>query len=300
MQSHITKLFDYHTLDIPEELTRWRIPEAQVQEHLASVALRHAKTVPADSVSAGDAVRCTQCGEGLPGRSTVLLYPGRALPGAEQAEQDVLNRKIGEQFATQILGFACTLQVQEILRNTLPALDDDLAKLEGEDTLEQYIAQYKGQTEKENRENAAAEIAIYWLRQMSARSEADVVEEERNAYAMKNAKEMYERMVAAGIDPTIPEEGTDFLTEEQALEKMAEDVKPSFFMDAVSEMVAKEHGTVYDDNALEAEYRKSAEQEHKTVEACKAEFPPEELRSMLYFEAAIEILSKEAEPYLEV
>ncbi len=304
MQSKIIKLFDYRTAEIPHEMTLWRVTQDEIDRQLRAVALRHAEQITVDTVQAGDGVCCEQAGDAvLPGREAVLLYPGRNLPGAEEAEKAVLGRKPGETFQTVIKDKALTLRVREITRSRLPEIDDRLIqkeKLEGVDTLEDYIRWYRSREEKERRENACQEIAFYWLRLMAAKSDAEIVEEERRAYMAESARYWFDVMVSNGEDPCVPEDGTEFLTEEQALEKLGESYKDSFLMGAVYELVAKERGVTITDEAMEKEYRTMAEFSHITVEQCQKELPPDKLRESMYMEAVAELLGREAETFLEV
>ena len=304
MKSKITKLFDYRTLTVPPEMTRWRTPQSEIDKKLAAVALSHAEQRKVETVENGDAVLCAQTGEAvLAGRDTVLLYPGRNLPGAKEAESAVIGRKVGERFETSIGGKALTLEVRGITRNLRPEINDELVRrenVEGVETLEDYIRWFCGEDEEKRRQDACQEIAIYWIRQMAANSEADIVEEEQQAYMRESARFNYDLMVKVGEDPCIPEDGVEFLTEEQALAKLGEEVKPYFLTNAVCALIANERGVVIGEAELEKEYQAQAEYMKQSVEAAREQTPPEKLLELMYFEKAMELLAEEAAKFLEV
>ena len=90
MKSKIIDFFDYNTLDIPTELKKWHIPEEEIQNELEALAADNASQAEVtDAIAVGDSVLCvcTDCGEKVWIGRTVLLYPGRCLPGAEEAKK---------------------------------------------------------------------------------------------------------------------------------------------------------------------------------------------------------------------
>ena len=93
MKSRVVSYYDYKKLEIPEELTRWHIPDEEIWKELEFQAGDHAVEKRAeDAVKIGDSVRCV-CVKASKEKwkdRTVLLYPGRGLPGAESAETAVL------------------------------------------------------------------------------------------------------------------------------------------------------------------------------------------------------------------
>lgn len=87
MKSKMINCYDYTQLEVAEELGRWRYPDSEIQEELEALARDHSGEEEMEEVKEGDSVRCicTESSlENWKGR-TVLLYPGRKLPGAEEA-----------------------------------------------------------------------------------------------------------------------------------------------------------------------------------------------------------------------
>lgn len=304
MESKIIKLFDYRTVPVPPDMTRWRIPADEINRQLETIALSRARQVPAETVECGDAVCCEFAGDtALPGRDIVLLYPGRNLPGAEEAETAVIGKTVGECFQCSIRETALTLRVREILRNCPAAVSDELIQqegIEGVSTVEEYVRWFRGKEEPARRSNACVEIALFWLQQMSVHSEAYIVEEEQQAYVRQAARNLFDMMLQWGEDPRIPEEGLEILTEEEALIRLEEKTKPSFLYPAVCEMLSNQHGIFYGEAELEEEYRKMADSAQSSIEEMRKESPPEALLASLYSQAAVRLLAAEAQSVLEV
>ena len=105
MRSKLTQCYDYRQLAVPEELKKWRFPESQIDEELEALARDHSSEQQMEGpVKDGHSVQCT-CLKDEKGNwegRTVLLYPGRSLPGAQEAEQAVLGKRQGETFSCQL------------------------------------------------------------------------------------------------------------------------------------------------------------------------------------------------------
>ncbi len=229
MKSGVISCFDYKTLEVPEELTKWKIPDEEITAELSALAGDHAiEESVEDAVRDGDSVRCV-CLEGsaerLSGR-IVFLYPGRKLPGAEAAEMAVLGKKTGEQVET-VLGKdndTAILELTDIVRRkVLPAGDELVRSLElpGVSTVEDYFDWYREKNRKERRTRAGYRIIQFWLEQMLERSEYRIDEEEKREWSYARGKIYFEGMLAAGVDLRIPSEGFELLTDEQAITQAA-------------------------------------------------------------------------------
>lgn len=231
MKSKVIKLYDYTQAEIPAELRLWRVSDQKIDEQMASLSLLHARELDVEEVQTGDSVVCR--GESAVGRwnkPVLLFYPGSGL--CEKAIEDALvGMKAGESRTIAANEGDVKLTVTRIVRREAHPIDNELVKLEnveGVETLEAYRRWYREKTEKWNRDHDTAYLARHLLEAMEKNSEYEIDEAEETAWAEKNAEQMRRGDEANGIDPTIPEEGTDFLTEEQVKEKYVRRVRPFF------------------------------------------------------------------------
>lgn len=300
MRSTVTKLYDYRSEPVPEALTRWHIPDGEIRERLAVLSRAHARETAADTVEKGDGVRCVRT-DGTGG--SVLLFPGRGLPGAAGAEQAVLGKRIGERFETAIGERALALEVAEIRRRCPAEINDDLIrleKIEQVETLEDYARWYREENEPARKQQAAANIAIHWQQLLAERSSFAIDEAEQTVWAERNARRMYDSMLAAGKDPHIPDEGVTFLTAQQAIAKLADQYMPNYKYSLVIRALARQRGICLDSDYLERRYAQIAEFRKISLEQAKADAPAELLLDTDYSSKVYELLTAEAQPLLEV
>lgn len=221
MKSKVTYLYDMRQASVPEELRKWRVSEAEVQAQLARVAAAHPVETKPDTVETGDSVLCRTAGrEEKWNRDALPFYPGRNM--MPEAENVLIGMHVGE---TKKAGDK-TITVLEITRRRPAPLTDALIAcecVEGVSTLSQYTEWWKRNTEQERRNKAVSNIVYRLQAEVVSHSEilCDEVEMDRMSHEL--AQKQYTAMVNAGIDPTVPDEGVDFLTEEEALEKMAQE-----------------------------------------------------------------------------
>ena len=231
MKSKVTKLFDYTQAEIPEKLRRWRVTEEAMEEHLAVLGRSHALEKDAEEVRTGDSVVCR--GESTVGRwnkPVLLFYPGSGL--CEKVIENALaGMKPGESRTIAASEGDVTLTVTRIVRRESHPVNDELVKLEGVggvETLEAYRSWYRETTEKEDRKRNLNYLARHLLQEIEKNSEYDIDEAEETAWAEVQGERWRRAEEAQGIDPSIPEEGTDFLTEEQIREKYINKCRPLF------------------------------------------------------------------------
>lgn len=290
MASTVSKLYDYLSADIPPELRRWHVGEEEINGALTLLSRDHASQDPVGRAEAGDSLRCRDAR----GR-TVLLYPGRKLPGAEEAERAALGRGTGETFSCRLGTSEVTLTVEEILRLTPHPVDGALVKLagiEGVETVEDYRAWYVRETEPKKREDAIFQIALRLFDEVKEHSEFVIDEEEKRAWCELEGREIYEGLIRAGIDPHIPDEGFVLLTDEEALEKVtAEDALPLYMTLVLSRYMSQEDGYVYTREEFEEKMVKPG--------MTYSEFQWLEMERKYYFSYAVELLEKAAEKFLE-
>ena len=148
MRSKLTQCYDYRQLAVPEELKKWRFPESQIDEELEALARDHSSEQQMEGpVKDGHSVQCT-CLKDEKGNwegRTVLLYPGRSLPGAQEAEQAVLGKRQGETFSCQLKARTLVLKVEKVVEKRTLTVGDTLVGLlglPGVETVEDYRRWY--------------------------------------------------------------------------------------------------------------------------------------------------------------
>ncbi len=303
MKSRVVTLYDYTQAAIPEEMRRWRIDETEIDHQIETLIHSHAVEMDADAVATGDSVVCR--GESAVARwnkPVLLFYPGHGL--CEKGIEDALiGMKAGESKAVIASEGVLTLTVCRIVRRVPHPVDDALVQLEGiegVETLEQYRRWYRETTEQRNRRDRINHIARKLLNDTAAKTVYEIDEAEETAWAIDIANREYDAMVANGMDPTVPEDGVEFLTEEQARQKMVDRVRP-FFRDefayvALAVQLSGMDEETYFRTELEREgqryYQKSAEE--------LLEMAPESTwRSQVFHNGSEDLLRTYAEKLVE-
>lgn len=303
MKSTVTTIFDYQSFPIPEELRRWRIPDAEIQARLETLSHNHSVETEPDTVEALDGVACK--GESTVSRwnrPNLQFYPGRKLC-SETMENALIGAKLGETRTVSTEEGDITLTVNRIVRRRHMPVGDELVQEEhipGVSTLEDFARWYRETHEPEQRYNAKMRMAYALLHQITDRSQYAIDEEEKRAHVTERVNLIYEAYLKAGIDPTIPEEGTDFLTEEQAKEKMYRQFASTFPMAVASEYLVRTLDGVEDVDAFcQAGLEKLAADNHLTVEELLQGNGIYVCREQLLQNRALELLADYAEQYLE-
>lgn len=237
MNSTVKKLFDMKQVDVPAELRRWRICPAEVEAQLARLASAHPVESHPDTVSLGDSVLCcTRSTDPKWCRDAVPFYPGRGLLPAE-----LENAIIGLHPQQSITAQNIEIRVLEITRRQPTPLTDAIICAEGIDgvtSVDGYRTWWQTKTEQERRRDAVHRIGYFLQEAIVSRSEFECDEAELDALAQDLAKKQYQAMLNAGIDPTIPEDGVDFLTEEEALQKIAAESRQRLYSCIVNQYYA--------------------------------------------------------------
>lgn len=303
MKSTITNLYDYKSASIPEELRRWRIPDAEIQARLDTLSHNHSVETEPDTVEALDGVACK--GEStVPrwNRPNLQFYPGRKLC-SETMENALIGAKLGETRMVHTEEGNITLTVTRIVRRRHMPVGDALVQAEhipGVSTLADFARWYRETNAPERQYNAKMRMAYYLLHQITDRSEYDINETEKKAHVSERVELIYQAYLKAGIDPTIPEEGTDFLTEEQAKEKMYRQFESTFPMAVASEYLVRTLDGIDDVDAFcQAGLEKLAADNHLTVEKLLQDNGIYVCQEQLLQNRALELLADHAEQYLE-
>lgn len=303
MRSTVTSLYDYRQSAIPQELLTWRISDEELKQHLEVLSHNHAFEADVDVVQVGDSVACkaeSECPRW--NRPVMLFYPGRELLDPE-LENACVGAGVGESRVISVDGQPVRLTVTRIVRRSNMPIGDELAKaegIEGVETLREYCDWYRDSNEPTRKLHASYRAASFLLDEIAKKSEFSMDAEEKNAWLNDRVDKVYDALVDAGADPTIPKEGFDFLTVEQAKANMFQQFEP-FFADYVAQayLVESKTGTPMEQIAME-----------KLEAMCKAEgYCVEEVyatsgMAMIYgkfaFETALELLAEYTKEFLEV
>lgn len=183
MDIKVKQLYDISKIVVPQEMTKWKVTDDQIEEQLKTIAKLSAVETDGDVAAVDDCV-VLSCEEGALAGRTVLLYPGLNLPGAEAAEQAVLGLSIGSELTVELNG-EVKLKVEKILRRVPVAIDDELIKaqaIEGIATVDAYREWYRKKAGMENREQALKMIKSYYLDCLAEKSEFDYDHAELDAW----------------------------------------------------------------------------------------------------------------------
>lgn len=301
MKSTITKLYDYKQSVIPEELRRWRVKDEEVRSQLETLSRNHAFEADAEEVRTGDSVACR--GESPAARwdrETLLIYPGHGLmPVMEDA---LVGAKVGESRTAETAEGPVKLTVRRIVRRSNMPIGDELVRLEGiegVETVADYDRWYREDKGAFYRQQALYRSANFLLEEIQMKSGLSIDPEEKDAWLRDRVNVLYDAMVAAGMDPKIPSEGFDFLTEEQAKEKMYRESE-SFFTEFVVQAYMAEQlsGKSLEDICREGVERTAAEN-GVSVEQVQASSGKALISGKFAMEKALEELGKYAEQFLE-
>ena len=273
MKTKVTKLFDVNCIPMPEDIPDWHVDEAAVDGLLNALAIQHSAETEVQEVQMGDTVFCAS--EGALADRTVLIYPGRNMPGAEAAEKAVLGCVLRGTVKAELCGAPAVLTVKRIIRRAPARLDDALIRgehIDGVDTVEGYRVYIKDKSEEQNRSLSAKRLSAALREALIARSEYNVDEAEQEAWTEAAAQQMLKMYEEEGIDPHIPEDGTDFLTDEEVMEAFKNQLRPQFLALAMSRAFCEAHGVsfgpeeqkMYADNGYEGEDAESSFLDSKT------------------------------------
>ena len=239
MNGFVKALRDIDAIAIPAELLRVQADEAELEQEIARLSLRCAKPLPAAQAAPGDSVRCTSAAY-ADGR-TILLYPGVALPGAEEANAAVIGKTAGETLAVTLCGKPVTLTVQEVLHREPVEVNDALIAslgLENVATVADYRAHLRRKKLDDLRMERGKRITRYLLDEMIAGSEFSYDEAEMREHIDKTVQEYAAYAAESGKDES-PEELRDAIVMQEK-------------QNWVAEAFCKEKGIALDEAEIEA------------------------------------------------
>lgn len=297
MKSYVSKLYDISQVKVPEEMIRWRIGSEELEKQLETLAGSHSEEFQPDMVCDGDSVRLS-----CSGRPDVLLFPGLALPGAEEAEKAVVGLNVGGTLRASIGGTERMMTVCEIRRRIPAVVNDALVqaeKIEGVNNLEEYRRWYQDKTEEQNRSSAVKEIAFFLFEEIRDHSEYSLDQEEMKAWIDTEAQLRFDESIAMGMDPHIPDEGVELLTDEQAIERIQENLVPEFKMILVGKAMCEQSGISITWEDLRSEFEQFMPPDQEDVTEEERERAKETFMESAPITQAFNLLCREAEEYLE-
>lgn len=208
MKATVKKLCDMDRIAIPPELLKVELDEQAVTDAVARLSLRYAALGEAETAETGDIVHCRADAQSYPDGRDILLYTDVAMPGAEQAAQAALGKRVGGSFEAPVADKAVQLTVSKIVRRTPAEVNDALIAsmgLDGVSTVAEYTAYTREKMLADLRMERSKEITHIIVDTMDKESEFDcdaaVLDE-----LVASQEEMYAAdYAAAGIDIT-PEE----------------------------------------------------------------------------------------------
>lgn len=300
MQSTIKKLFDLTGADISAEERRWHVTEEETRRALEALSKKHAAVQEAERVQLGDTAVC-RTGDG----ETVLLYPGRDLPGAEEAEAASIGRTAEEVFHCRLGRMDVELRVEKILRLLPRPIDDALAALEGLPgvrTLEDFRSWHIREAGAKKRADAVKVIRRRLFQELLEKSEFALLEEEQDRWCREISKASFDVMLQMGQDPHIPEEGTELLTDEEALELLYREYLPMFREHVAYRYLSQQDGyeCTQEEQRQEQERVRAERAAQGRSEDVGPAFAPFVLYEFgAYMDRGTDILTTAAEKYLE-
>ncbi len=302
MQSKVVKLYDYMQTEIPDEVREWKITDGEILEALELLGKDHARLSRVESVKKGDSVVCV-CTEGTDTmkRRTILLYPGRSLTGAEEAESTVIGCKKGDLFSCMLAQGKVTLLVKEIFSMLDMPVSDELVQaeeIEGVTTLEEFYQWYRKEYTPKKRGKAQQAIAQILFLELEKHTEVKFDEEEKKQWMKNSGENLYNLMIESGHDPHIPEDGLDLLSDEEALQKVIMSQEPLFKRMVICRYISEKEGYICSEEEFQKRLKETIEQglmEEKDIEKVNFEMYAEST----YEQRTAELLIKQAEQFLE-
>lgn len=245
MNSKIIKLPDLSGMEINPDLLSYSVSDEEIDAMVSGMMRNLGETVEAETV-------CENCGLICQGNAGIVyLYPDLAMPGIE-IKTDLSSLKKGDTLNVHIHGEEVSLTLDKILVNAACSEEKiaEKAAIPGVSTIDDLKAHLKEKEENKNRENNIRMHIMAMHDYLAANAEVELDEEEISSWAMAQAKISYEENLAMGIDLRFTEEG-DMITEEEALEMLAKDMRPQFISILADQKFAEDHGFTVDEASIQ-------------------------------------------------
>lgn len=306
MKSKIVECFDYRTLEVEDHLRKWKIPDSEIREEMENLARDHSgETETEDGAKAEDCVSCicTEASAANWKNRTVLLYPGRNLKGAQEAEKACLGKRPGDVFSCEIRGVQVTLAVKKVIRRKKVTVGPELFRilqLPGVSTEEDFARWYHEQHDEERRQKASYGIVSFWMQEMAKRSTFSIDEEEKKSWCRVRGEKTYISMLAAGYDMKKEERDGAPITEEEAIEEASSQQEQYFIPYLLYEYFSKKDGFTVSEEEYERVLADEAKRVGLSLEEAHRQSDISMYRYVKYQEHAFLLLAEEAKTYLEV
>lgn len=238
MKSKVIKVADLNQFEVNPEYKNISVTDDEIQAQIEGLSLNFGKTISIDILEDNCCVACKSSNG-----DKVLLYPSLQIAGLEQAVNDVKGKNVGDTFTTIIKGKEITLTVEGFLVNRPLEIDDALPKACGMDasSLEELKKQLTEQELEKKLNDNVRSLVMEFVEYIFNNSEVEVDEEEAKAWAVSEAKKVYEEELSFGIDLRFTEDG-EMLTEEEALDRLADELSTQFVATLIQEQFAKDRG----------------------------------------------------------
>lgn len=305
MESKMTKCYDYKQLEVADELRRWHIPDSEIEEELEALARDHSVEQSVEGeIQEGDSVRCicTDASDETWRNRVILLYPGRKLSGAEDAERLICGKKTGDTLNCRIGSVDVSLKVENVVRRIRMEVGDELVRqldIENVNTVEAYYNWYHQRNDSARKLKANIAIVHYWLTEMAARSEFEIDEEEKKEWCLLRARIMYKGFLTNGYDLKKTPDGT-MISEEEAIARAAKEQEKYFIPYVMYCYFCEKDGYALTEADYIAELNKMAVDMGEKVETLMEQTDIIFFREKTYQEHTYHLLGLDAEGYLEV
>lgn len=292
MEIIVHHLQDVSTIDIPKNLTQWRINDSCINAQLDLLAKLYANEINVECVKNGDCVVC-ECLEGNLNNTTILIYPGLNLPHAIELEQKVIDCHVGDIIKGDLNG-EVKLQIKSIVRKENCVIDNHFISsldIENVNTVDEYKVWYKNQEEKNRKSQAIKEIENYLLDEITQNSSFEELNrEEFDNFLTSQAKEMFEFEKNLAGD-------TNELTLEY-LQELKNTIEFNLKREAVGKKICQDNGFTFDISMFKEEIKQLLD-EFGGMEDMVNEYKEMFVRNA-YVDKVYEILEERAIACLEV
>lgn len=243
MKGKVTKLCDIASINVPEEFSQDSVDTQQVERELQSLSFRYADKITAETVKKGDIVYCAADNKSYPDGRSILLYTALNIPGAEEAEAAVTDKKIGDSLTVTLNGKQVQLTVERIIRLVPAEVNDKLIASIGienvltvEDYREYITAKMLADAQMESRKMAMHDIML----QMIENSEFEYDASDVDAY-LAGQLDM--------IEADCKSSGMEMPTQEELREGVLEQLKQAW----LAEEICRINNIEIDREAVEAD-----------------------------------------------
>lgn len=303
---------DYKGIAVEKEVKE--VTDEDIDQKLQNIQERHARMVDVDDRPAkdGDTVIFDFDGsvDGVPfdgGKAekfSLVLGSGQFIPGFEE---QVVGKPIGEDFdvnvtfpedyqAEELKGKEAVFQckIHEIKYKELPILDDEFAKDASEfDTLDEMKADLRKQAEETNEKEASDAVENKLIDTVIEKMTGEIPDEMYDSRVDEMVRDFEYRLQQQGmnLDLYLQYTGMELDGFRKTFEEQAK--KQVQIRLALEKIVALENIEV-DDEALEAEYAKLAENYKMEVDQVKNFITAEDLKKDLAVSKAVELIKDSA------